>query len=483
VPDWAIWLVAAALLAGGEVLSLGLFLGPLALAAILAALVALAGVAAALGTPVARRMMNLEGVDGAVVAVWAWIAGLAWGAVLYWLFGMLVHGAVRLLGSQGTFRRSRHIAGFAAAPIALSLLVYWPVRIVVYGTDLFRTGGDDYGAGDAAFGWVWLGFLAWALAFLVIGVRAVHGWTWGRALAAVALAAPRLLGPFARLWFHVGVAIHRVTGPIVPDEARRAPLRYTEEVVVDEHLPVAIRSGPDADRGDRHGLRDPRGDRRRHGFEHEREASRGFEGARVGEQPPCGFRRPALRLEAAERRLRLRRQPDVPHHRDPGRDDRLHARERRPGALELDDVRAALLDEADSGFDRLLVGDVVAPEGEVADNERPLRRTRDGACQEQHLVHGRGDGAVVTEHDHRGGVADEDEIDARVLGEPRPRRVVRGDHDDLLAVALHRGELRQRQLSSFHPSSPSRTTLSISRVSPTRTAAARTRGSKSASST
>ena len=190
--------------------SLAIFLGPRAVFAALrddsdvaararqepvAALVALAGVAAALGTPVARRMMNLEGVDGAVVAVWAWLAGLAWGAVLYWLFGMLVHGAARLLGSQGTFRRSRHILGFAAAPLALSLLVFWPVRIAVYGTDLFRTGGDDYGAGDTAFGWVWLGFLAWALAFLVVGVRAVHGWTWRRAVAAVAVAAalPTLL--------------------------------------------------------------------------------------------------------------------------------------------------------------------------------------------------------------------------------------------------------------------------------------------------
>jgi membrane protein implicated in regulation of membrane protease activity len=43
VPGWAIWLIAAALLAAGEVLTTGFFLGPLALAALLAALVALAG--------------------------------------------------------------------------------------------------------------------------------------------------------------------------------------------------------------------------------------------------------------------------------------------------------------------------------------------------------------------------------------------------------------------------------------------------------
>jgi membrane protein implicated in regulation of membrane protease activity len=42
MPDWAAWLIAAALLAAGEVATLGFFLGPIALAAVLAALVALA---------------------------------------------------------------------------------------------------------------------------------------------------------------------------------------------------------------------------------------------------------------------------------------------------------------------------------------------------------------------------------------------------------------------------------------------------------
>ena len=70
-----------------------------------------------------------------------------------------------------------------------SLLTLWPVRIAVYGTDLFRTGGDDYGRGDAIFGGIYLAFLAWSVALLVIGVRAVHGWTWARATSTVALAA------------------------------------------------------------------------------------------------------------------------------------------------------------------------------------------------------------------------------------------------------------------------------------------------------
>jgi len=43
MPDWAWWLVIAAALAGGEILTLGFFLGPLAIAALLATLVAVVG--------------------------------------------------------------------------------------------------------------------------------------------------------------------------------------------------------------------------------------------------------------------------------------------------------------------------------------------------------------------------------------------------------------------------------------------------------
>ncbi len=46
MPDWVLWLIAAAALAAGEVLTLGFFLGPIALAAMLAALVAGVGAGA-----------------------------------------------------------------------------------------------------------------------------------------------------------------------------------------------------------------------------------------------------------------------------------------------------------------------------------------------------------------------------------------------------------------------------------------------------
>ena len=74
-----------------------------------------------------------------------------------------------------TYRQARHVLAFASAPVALSLLVLWPVRLAVYGEDLFRTGGSDHGAGNTAFVVLELLFVAWSLALLVLGLRAVRG--------------------------------------------------------------------------------------------------------------------------------------------------------------------------------------------------------------------------------------------------------------------------------------------------------------------
>ena len=61
MPDWAWWLVIAAALAGGEILTLGFFLGPIAIAALLATLVAVAGASVPLqiGTFVAGSIASL----------------------------------------------------------------------------------------------------------------------------------------------------------------------------------------------------------------------------------------------------------------------------------------------------------------------------------------------------------------------------------------------------------------------------------------
>jgi Yip1-like protein len=155
----------------------------------IAAIAGLAGIAGVLGTPVARHLLDDPSVSVSLIPVWAFLGGAVYALAVYWLGGALLHGASRRLGSLGRARRSRHLLGLAAAPLALSLLTLWPVRIAVYGTDLFRTGGNDYGRGDAIFGALYLAFIGWSVWLLVTGVRAVHGWTWARATATVALAA------------------------------------------------------------------------------------------------------------------------------------------------------------------------------------------------------------------------------------------------------------------------------------------------------
>jgi len=153
------------------------------------AVVWLAGIAGVLATSAASTLLDDPDRDWLVVMVWAFVGGGLYGFVLYAVVGKVLHVALRRLGGRGSFRRARHLLAFAAAPLAFGLVLYWPIRIAVYGSDLFRTGGADGHGGGDVFAWLFYAFVAWALALLVIGVRTVHGWTWLRSLAGVAVAA------------------------------------------------------------------------------------------------------------------------------------------------------------------------------------------------------------------------------------------------------------------------------------------------------
>lgn len=153
------------------------------------ALVCLAGVAAALGTSTAETLFDDPEYDALLVAVWAVVAGGFLAFTGYFIVGAAVYLGARGLGSVGTFRRARHVLAFAAAPLALSLLVLWPVRLAVFGLDVFRRGGSDEGAAGGVFDALELGFAVWAAALLLVGVRTVHGWSWWRSLAALGVVA------------------------------------------------------------------------------------------------------------------------------------------------------------------------------------------------------------------------------------------------------------------------------------------------------
>src|SRR5205823_9782946 len=166
------------------------------------AIVWLSGIAAVLASSVGVHTLDthvsggvLWKVDDLSFTVWAFLAGGAYGFVAYWLLGAAIYLGARGAGSFETYRLARHVLVWATAPAALSLIV-WPVRLAIYGGDVFRTGGADTGTPNAVFGGIEAFFGAWTLALLVLGVRTVYGWSWLRSLGALSLAVV-MLGLFA----------------------------------------------------------------------------------------------------------------------------------------------------------------------------------------------------------------------------------------------------------------------------------------------
>jgi len=136
------------------------------------ALVLLGGIAGVLWTPVAGTVLNDVQLDWLDVVVWAFLGGGLYGAAAYFVGGLVLYALTRVVGGI-TYRQARHLLAFAAAPVVLSLLVVVPVRLAVYGEDVFRSGGSDHGAGNAAFVVVELAFVAWSLALVAVGLRAL----------------------------------------------------------------------------------------------------------------------------------------------------------------------------------------------------------------------------------------------------------------------------------------------------------------------
>ncbi len=122
---------------------------------------------------------------GIVIPVWLFIAGLLVGMLNYWVAGGVLFIALQLLDGRASYRQARHLLTLAAVPIALSLVLL-PVRLALYGDDIFRSGGSDAGAGPTVLRVLELGFALWAVVLVAIGIRVVCGWTWTRTTAAVA---------------------------------------------------------------------------------------------------------------------------------------------------------------------------------------------------------------------------------------------------------------------------------------------------------
>ncbi|MEZ5101284.1 MAG: Yip1 family protein [Thermoleophilia bacterium] len=160
------------------------------------AVILLAGIASVMQTSAAGALLDDPEIDGALIFVWAVLGGVVYGIASYWIGGTALYlgtrGASAKEQKKPSAVKARHVFGYAAMPVALSLLV-WPVRLAIYGSDTFRTGGPDDGIGEDVFNAIGAAFLAWSFLLLVYGIRTTYGWTWLRALGTVVLSVLALL--------------------------------------------------------------------------------------------------------------------------------------------------------------------------------------------------------------------------------------------------------------------------------------------------
>ena len=159
------------------------------------ALILLAGIAGILLVPETGRLLDdpLADDSGAVLAVLIFLTGAIYGIVTYWFGGGLLYVGLRGAGSSGSYRRARHVLAFAAAPTILGLVLIWPLQLALYGTDSFRSGGEDNGTLPFLFELAAVGFALWSLGLMIYGISVVERWRLLRAGISVALAVLAIL--------------------------------------------------------------------------------------------------------------------------------------------------------------------------------------------------------------------------------------------------------------------------------------------------
>jgi hypothetical protein len=152
----------------------------------LASITFFAGLALTLTTTQSATFADDPARAGIIIPVWLFIAGLLVGFLNYWLAGGVLFITLSWLGAHASYRQARHLLALAAVPLALSLVLL-PVRLALYGGDIFRSGGSDSGSGAHVFPVLEAGFALWSIVLLAIGVRVVCRLSWRRTAVAVTL--------------------------------------------------------------------------------------------------------------------------------------------------------------------------------------------------------------------------------------------------------------------------------------------------------
>ncbi len=152
------------------------------------AIVIAAGMAGVILTPAWGTLLDEESLDSLVLAVVTFIGGLLYGAGGYFLLGLVVWLGARGVRVETRARKARQVVGFAALPLALSIVVTLPAIVLAFGSDWFRTGGSDDGSGRVIVVSVGLAFALWSLGLLAVGLRTTFELPWRGVVGALALA-------------------------------------------------------------------------------------------------------------------------------------------------------------------------------------------------------------------------------------------------------------------------------------------------------
>jgi hypothetical protein len=162
------------------------------------AITILAGMACVLLTPAWGTVMDDSTVDTLVLVVVTFIGGLFYGAAGYFLLGLALLLGAKAVGVDPPFKIARQVVAFAALPLALAFVVLVPVIAIAFGADWFRTGGSDEGTGRVVVTALGLGFVAWSIVLVALGVRTTFRLPW-RGVAGALLLAGVIVAAFAVL--------------------------------------------------------------------------------------------------------------------------------------------------------------------------------------------------------------------------------------------------------------------------------------------
>ncbi|GDX76383.1 hypothetical protein LBMAG41_14590 [Cyanobium sp.] len=159
-------------------------------------------------------------------------------------------------------------------------------------------------------------------------------------------------------------------------------------------------------------------------------------------QPLLGHRILGL-APIAQPMHRLRRKPQMPHHRDAAAHHPVdHSQGFRFGALQFHGRRRGFLQHPAGGRHGVVGAALVAEEGQIGDQQggvaasRHRQTTAHGPAVVQHLLERHRQGGGVTQHHHRQGIAHEHRIGPRFGHDRRREGIPGGEHADRQAGLL-----------------------------------------------